>query len=263
MEKGIYLKSVPVPLRERQLEYLRILKELDRYCEANGLSYFLSCGTLLGAVRHKGFIPWDDDLDVAMPRPDYLKLCQNYASGEFNFRSIRNDKSHAHVFGRLCSNDVYRIVMNKPLYNVGIDVYVINGAPSSLDDQKKLFKEVKAHIKRADFLNRVRRNLVRRGLWPHQSLDFAWQNKELFKAEHCFERYDYETSEYVWPYDGDFVMPKKELYGTPVRLQFEDSSFLVPEHYHEILSMEYGDYMKLPPDEDRHPIHGGDIYRMR
>jgi len=263
MKKDIYLNSLPVSFRERQLEYLRLLKELDRYCTENDLSYFLSSGTLLGAVRHKGFIPWDDDLDVAMPRPDFLKFCQNYVSEEFNFRTIRNDKSHAHVFGRLCSNNIYRIVMDKPLYNVGIDVYVINGAPSSPDEQQKLIKDVRMHIKRANFLNRVRRNLVKRGLWPHQNLDFAWQNKELFKAEHCFERYDYETSEYVWPYGGDCWMPKKELYGNPVRLQFEDSFFKAPEHYHEILSLAYGDYMKLPPEEDRHPIHGGLIYKSR
>lgn len=255
------MENKPLSLREKQLEYLRILKELDRFCSENNLIYYMGCGTLIGAVRHKGFIPWDDDLDVFMPRPDFLRLCAEYHSNDFNFRNIRNDKSHPYNFGRLCSNDVYRIFKKQKLLNVGIDVYVINGAPSSKEEQTKLINDTFDHIKKAIFYNRVRNGLIRRGLWPFQNTEFCLLQKELFRAERCFERYDYEVSDYIWPYGGGkLIMPKKN-YGTPVRMQFEDSFFLAPEHYHEVLTLGYGDYMQLPPVEKRIPYHQGLVYR--
>lgn len=252
----------PLTLRERQFEYLRILKELDRYCNVNHLTYYITCGTLIGAIRHKGFIPWDDDLDVMMPRPDFLRLCAEYQSNDFNFRNIRNDKSHSYNFGRLCSNRLYRLFKNKPIYNVGIDVYVINGAPSTSKEQCKLINDTFVHINRARFLIRVRSNLVRRGLWPFKNLNFELLNKELFSAERCFERYNYEESDFVWAFGGGKTIMKKELLETQIKLPFEDGLFLAPEHYHEVLSLSYGDYMQLPPEEMRHPYHGGNIYRI-
>ncbi len=255
------MERQPLTLRERQLEYLRILKELDRYCSEKGLRYYMGCGTLIGAVRHKGFIPWDDDLDVFMPRPDFLKMCSDYKSVDFNFRNIRNDKSHPHPFGRLCSNNICRFYRDYPIFNVGIDVYVINGAPSTREEQIKHMDKTFVHVKRAEFLIRVRSNLVRRNLWPSKSLDFSLLNRELFREERCFEKYDFETCDYIWPFGGGRLIMKKENYGTPIRLQFEDGYFLAPEHYHEVLTLGYGDYMQLPPADKRVPYHGSHVYR--
>lgn len=252
----------PLTLRERQLEYLRILKELDRFCTENNLRYYMGCGTLIGAVRHKGFIPWDDDLDVFVPRPDFLQLCEKYKSEEFSFHNIRNDKSHSYNFGRLCSNSIYRLYRNKPLFNIGIDVYVINGAPNLREEQIKLMNETFVHVNRAGRLLRIRNGLARRNLWPSRSLDFSLLNKVLFRAERCFEKYDYENSEYIWPWGGGRLIMKKENYGTPIRLPFEDGMFYAPEHYHEVLTLGYGDYMQLPPEKERHPYHNGDIFKM-
>lgn len=250
----------PLTLRERQLEYLRILKELDRYCNENYLRYYIGCGTLIGAVRHKGFIPWDDDLDVFMPRPDYLRLVKEYSSKEFMLHTIYNDLSHPFNFGRLCSDRVYTPYRNKQLFDFGIDVYVINGAPSKREEQLKLMDETFIHIKRKEKLTVFRQALVNRNLWPSASMNFTLLNKELYRAERCFEKYDFETSEYIWPYGGGRLIMKKENYGEPIKLQFEDGMFSAPEKYHEVLSLGYGDYMKLPPEDQRHPYHGGSYY---
>ena len=254
------MDNQPLTLRERQLEYLCILKELDRYCTENNLRYYLACGTLIGAVRHKGFIPWDDDLDVFVPRPDFMRLVNEYKSSEFSFHSIYNDRSHPYSFGRLCSGNVYSIFRNHRVYNFGIDVYVINGAPSNREDQIRHINQVSKHIKRKTKLVRFRDALVNRGLWFSKTLDFSILNKELFKAEHEFERFDFETSDYIWPYGGGRLIMKKENYGTPIRIQFEDACFFAPEHFHEVLTLGYGDYMKLPPENQRHPYHGGNYY---
>lgn len=250
------MEKQPLTLRERQLEYLRILKELDRYCTQNNLRYYMGCGTLIGAVRHKGFIPWDDDLDVFVPRPDFLRLCETYFSENFTFHNIRNDKAHPYNFGRLCSKKVYRLNRGKPLFNVGIDVYVINGAPASREDQIRLMDDAFIHVRRAERLLWLRNGLDRRCLWPFRNLDFNLMNRELFRAERCFERFDYETSEYIWPWGGGRLIMKKEYYGNPVRLQFEDGMFCAPEQYHQVLTLGYGDYMQLPSEEQRHPSHG-------
>lgn len=251
----------PLSLKEKQFAYLDILKELDRYCQDNNLIYYLGCGTLIGAVRHGGFIPWDDDLDVFMPRPDFKKICQSYSSSSYNFRSIYNDKSHPYNFGRFCSNSLFRLFKNKPVFNVGIDVYVINGAPSTEEEQNKLIYDTSIHLKRADLLNRFRNGLIRRNLWPSNSMNFTLLNKELFRAELCFERYNYDNCDFIWPYGGGRLIMKKELYGKPIRIPFENGMFLAPEHYKEVLTLGYGDYMKIPPIEKRVPYHSCVIYR--
>lgn len=254
------MNNEPLSLRERQLEYLRILKELDRYCTENGLRYYIGCGTLIGAVRHKGFIPWDDDLDVFMPRPDYMKMVMFYKSQDFSFHTIYNDKSHPFPFGRLCSHNLFSLCNNIRLFNFGIDVYVINGAPASKEKQQKLMDDAFVHLKRKNKLQNLRSSLVKRRLWPSRNLNFALLNRELFKAERVFERYDFEKSDYIWPFGGGRLIMKKENYGTPARIQFEDSCFYAPEHYKDVLTLAYGDYMQLPPEDQRVPYHGGDYY---
>ena len=254
------MKKEPLTLRERQLEYLRILKELDRYCTEKNLSYYIGCGTLIGAVRHKGFIPWDDDLDVFIPRPDYMQLIRSYKSNEFSLHTIYNDKSHPHVFGRLCSGIVFSRFRKQKIYNFGIDLYVINGAPSSEQKQQKLIHDALRFVKKGKKLVRLRNSLARRNLWPSKSLDFPLMNKTLIAADKVFSRYDYEKSDYIWPFGGGRFITKKENYGKPQRIQFEDGMFPAPEKYHLVLSSAYGDYMTPPPEEMRHPYHGGVYY---
>lgn len=256
------MEEQPLSLRERQLEYLRILKELDRYCTEKGLRYYMGCGTLLGAVRHKGFIPWDDDLDVFMPRPDYMRLVKEYHSVDYTLHTIYNDKAHAYNFGRLCSNHIYTPMGRKKDFSFGIDVYVINGAPSTREEQNKHKDDTQVYIRRKTKLLTFRNILAKRNLWPYKNLAFPLMNRELMKAEMEFAKYDFDSSEYIWPYGGGRLNMKKENYGTPIRLQFEDGMFLAPEHYHEVLTLGYGDYMQLPPEEKRIQSHASNFYRI-
>lgn len=247
-------------LRERQLEYLRILKELDRFCTESNLRYYMGCGTLIGAVRHKGFIPWDDDLDVFVPRPDFMKMVKNYHVNGFVLHTIYNDKAHPFNFGRLCSDRVHRVFRNIKVYDFGIDVYVINGAPSDREQQLQHMNKVFHYIKRKEKLRKFRDNLVRHKLWPSDNLDFALMNKELIKAEEEFSKYDFESCDYIWPYGGGRLNMIKSNYGTPTRIPFEDGLFYAPEHYHKVLTLAYGNYMELPPEDQRLPNHGGSYY---
>lgn len=248
-------------LRERQLEYLRILKELDRYCTENGLRYYMGCGTLIGAVRHKGFIPWDDDLDVFMPEPDFNKFATYYISNEFSIHSCWNDLAHQHIFARFCSERIGSKPIGQYEERFGIDVYIIYGAPSSEEEQQVHMDRVFKLIKKRDIIRRIRNGLARKSLWPSKNLNSRLLNWIIKKIVIEFRKYDYSSSEYIWPFGGGRLNMVKDNYGTPIRLQFEDGLFMAPEHYHEVLTLGYGDYLKLPPEDKRHPYHGGEYYR--
>ena len=247
-------------MEEKRNVYLGLLKELDRFCTQNGLRYYMACGTLIGAVRHKGFIPWDDDLDVFVPEPDFKKLSEKYSSDKFELVTCFNNTAHPFSFARLIDRRTYSMLGKFLSFGLGIDVYIIYGAPSLRDEQIRHIKKTLKYIKRKNFYYGLRNTLVRKGLWPYRDLKFDIMNCYIRKAIKEFEKYKFDDSEYIWPYGGGRLNLKKELYGNPKRLPFEDGSFLAPEHFHEVLTAAYGDYMQLPPEEKRHPYHGGNYY---
>lgn len=255
------MNKQPLTLQEQQHVFLDILKDLDRFCSERNITYYMGCGTLIGAVRHKGFIPWDDDVDVFMPYPDYVRFAKEYHSERYQLHTCDNDLSHPFTFALLSDKKVYCIKNNLEVYNCGIDIYIIYGAPSSPEEQLRHKAEVFKYLNRKNKLLRLRDGLANRGLWPFKTLDFKMLNRVLQKASKEFEKYKFEECEFIWPYGGGRLNMKKELYGSPIRLQFEDGFFWAPEHYHEVLTLAYGDYMQLPPEERRQPAHGWAFYR--
>lgn len=252
----------PLNLKERQMEYLRILKELDQFCRSTGICYYIGCGTLIGAVRHQGFIPWDDDLDVFLPEPDFKRLCSEYSSDQYKLVTCFNDKSHSFPFGRLYDLSTYRSLGNIRTYGCGIDLYVIYGAPNDASSLKKHMSKIFRLLKVKNLFLRMRDALALRRLWPKRTLDSPIINFLLRKTIKLFECYGYDDSEKIWPFGGGRLIVDKELYGTPKLVKFEDSFFYAPEYYHEVLTAGYGDYMKLPPVEEQVPYHGDSFYRL-
>lgn len=254
------MEKEPLSLQEKREVYLGLLKELDRFCTQHKLRYYMACGTLIGAVRHKGFIPWDDDLDVFVPEPDFKKLSEIYKSDNFELVTCFNNKAHPFPFARLIDRRTYSTVGKFNYFGLGIDVYIIYGAPSSRIEQVKHMDRVFKYIKIKSFLFGGRQRLARNGLWPFKSLDFGILNFFVRKSVRELRKYGFDDCEYIWPYGGGRLNLKKVLYGTPTRIPFEDGLFCAPEHYHEVLTAGYGDYMKLPPEEKRVPYHGGRYY---
>lgn len=251
-------------LREAQLIMLDILKEVHNICEKNNIRYFLCDGTLLGAVRHKGFIPWDDDLDISMLREDYDK-----------FMSIAKDELPEDLFMQTFDTDPHYKLYHIPLkvrhnkshfieegeknkkYHQGIyiDIFPIDKVPDSktkFSVQSKLSRLLvimKMKISTRDFpsVNFFGRTLLQ--LFGHL-VSYKVIKKILFSTskwnkESKGELYTHGV-ELLWNtiYDAKDLFPLKKI-------KFEDAEFWGPNNPESILKQVYGDFMKLPPEDQR------------
>lgn len=256
-------------LREIQLSELEILIEFDKICRENDLRYSLAAGTMLGAVRHKGFIPWDDDIDVMMPRPDYEKLREIFSQkanlDKFALTDDRGEKAE-YPFIKMLNKEV---IVDKSGFaevdHVWIDIFPLDGFSS---DEKKALKAIKKaqlykkvilvrkydklssyhgrHSKLAFVLGRVYAKLygVKRAL--KNSLKFALKRP-------------YETSEYVgiltWGTYGLGERFLKSECENLTEVEFEGHKFYGVADCDSYLRGLYGDYMQLPPEEKRVSHH--------
>ena len=126
--------AVNSQLRQLQLTQLEILKVIDRFCRDHGIRYSLYAGTLLGAVRHKGFIPWDDDMDIHLPRKDFEKLKQvfdEYFHGKYIFRAPNHDPHSGYRCGKIENPKVQVWDVNSRSHGLMIDVFIIENLPDS------------------------------------------------------------------------------------------------------------------------------------
>ena len=138
-------------LQEVQKVSLDILKDVHDFCESHNIKYSLAYGTLLGAVRHKGFIPWDDDVDIIIPRPDYERFCREYYSSHGYKLYCPEDPANYMVFARVCDNEHTLVKTNHPWASeqtgVWIDIFPFEGLPSDEGDFLNLVKRIRGVAK--------------------------------------------------------------------------------------------------------------------
>ena len=249
---------------QRKIE-LQILDYVSMLCESKDLNYFLVGGSLLGAVRHNGFIPWDDDIDIALPRPDYevlKKMINEDEKHPYRFLSIENDLQYCYLFGKIIDTNTVLIETEANAVidqlGVNIDVYPLDGlGENEYDAQKKLrlLSTRCGHIVYASlaksndsFIERLKKRI-----W---SIQFKLNKTSRAKAveKELLQVSDYYQSPYVGSIFGrkgvDEVF-KIEVFGSYLMKQFEGKEYRIPFGYHEYLSRMYGDYMKLPPVSER------------
>ena len=256
-------------LKELQEFCLDILQDVHEFCVKNKIQYSLYAGSMLGAIRHQGYIPWDDDVDIIMPRPDYDKFCKIYKSDKFHLINNVNDKNCYIAFTRVCDLDKTTIETFSPWcsYKTGcwIDIFPADGFPSEESLQYDLYGKC-IDLRHTLINNRQAKshyhgNIVRRIklLWQKISTRNGKNaNSIVRELLNVINTYEYGKEPY-WASLTN-VRNRKEWKHHPIETfktcslrKFWDREFYVMDGYDTVLSQRFGDYMKLPPIEDQQP----------
>ncbi|MBQ7715469.1 MAG: LicD family protein [Clostridia bacterium] len=251
--------------RDIQLVQLEILKEVAKVCDENGIDYMLSDGALIGAVRHKGFIPWDDDIDICMTAENYIKFCkigQKHLGDRFFVQNWKSEKEFSELWTQVRMNDTTSMPIKFKKWNINfgihIDVFPVVGVR---DGEKKISKQqrrynycraflLKDHMKATDetavgfqkIINRIPR-FIRRGIASVLYRKLMISPKKTRVAAEMWTGIDPKY--------------RSEIFYDFTYLDFENCKIKTMKDYDEFLTILYGDYMTPPPESERKGHMGG------
>ena len=274
----------PLSLREIQLEELAILKKLTDFYAEHGIRYILCGGTMLGAVRHNGFIPWDDDIDMLVPRDDYEKLKALYREGADLGDGIRlklpGDSDSAYPFIKAVNTNfvaMERTRDDKHRAHLWIDVFPMDHFPDDEETHRQYVKKIKAMGNALTAATLSKEYLRERGYYrdPLKFLKLVAARvicaaaggpaKLAARIDRTAREMDrkFKSSDHVgdgaWPNGMKDYFPMRAV--EPVmQHEFEGYRFSIPENYDEYLTLFYGNYMRIPPVEERQDHHI-EVYR--
>lgn len=249
-----------ITLEERKKLQFEILCNVHDFCVKNGITYFLSSGTLIGAVRHQGYIPWDDDIDIAMPRKDYDRFFQSYSSQYYKAINLNTDVRWPYAFGKVCDTRtlLYEKYREFPNLGVCIDIFPIDGLPKNkFVRQMHLFQIffvkymiVQKYFPPKDCPNwfKVIYHTFLKWIVSPFSISYL-----LSIEDKIIRKYAYETSSEVASLASKIerIPCNKSCFAHSIPQMFEQRQFNVPCGYDIWLRLIYGDYLKLPPMEKR------------
>ncbi|HBI60827.1 MAG TPA: hypothetical protein DDY31_06390 [Lachnospiraceae bacterium] len=235
-----------------QMDILRYIKKV---CLENGLRYYLCAGTLLGAVRHKGYIPWDDDIDITMPYPDYRKMLEiiQKENGRYQVWSPYNYQEKCFCFfSRVFNRDTIMRMWEYPFLitgGVSIDIFPLFGLPDNLEEIMPYYTKVR----------RLQEQFISTYIEYADETEDTVQRRIRLQNEllSLLEQYDFDESGQAFSitkYKEREILPTA-IYQNSVEVEFEGELFAAAAGYDRYLKALYGNYMKLPPEEQRATDH--------
>ncbi len=274
------MKRTEMSMEQIQQESLKILDTVSALCDKLNLRYYLAYGTLIGAVRHKGFIPWDDDIDIMMPRQDYKILLDYFCDHAEELKPLElfstyNCPEYPYMITRISNSEYVLDVHNEKPYGLGlfIDIYPMDGMGRTEAEYEALKGEASKYSSLCFLATRKRcekgntKSKLKMAVKYPAFLLAKFCGKELFmrKLEAMAAKCDYDASNYVgclvWGSDGVKGVFPKAWFESTADVEFEGRIYKAPVNYHQVLTRLYGDYMQLPPEKDRIAHHFYKAYK--
>lgn len=253
-------------LEEIQNAEKQILSIVADFCEEHSLRYYLAYGTLLGAVRHKDIIPWDKDIDIFMPRPDFekfLELTQNSDIKE-NIKSFswKNTKGYYLPWIKVCDMSTRLVITrttSKIPFGVWIDIFPLDGIPADKNEEEKLKTIFKNGVK--DCLLSVSHMSLKEKIFNFKRLSPIrkyGQGKIMNDISEAAAKTDYDSSEYIADLEDlqynksmDEIKIEHSVYDETTDIELGGRKYKCPKDYDYVLRKTYGNYMELPPEDKR------------
>ena len=262
---------IEVSLNDLKKISLGILESIHQFCIDNNIKYSLAYGTLIGAVRHTGFIPWDDDIDIIMPRIDYERFIRTYNNGQNVYRvvDISIDDSYPYAFAKVEDSRTIKNELGYDKIGVCIDVFPMDNFPDSIKKGDKHFRAYRRMRNLQDIKNMKWRkgrswykNLF---LYVSKFLLLGYPLRKMIKESNKIsQQYNEAKTNKLFSFVGGSYGRKEivpnNIFDNIIELEFEGKCFNATANYDELLTILYGDYMQLPPGEKRVTHHNFQAY---